>query len=73
MFIPFAVDIPIAIAIFRSGRLVLLNWLILALAALIHLNHLFSVNLAERQARPFAKGRATGCFPGFVPEAAPPA
>ena len=46
MFIPFAVDIPIAIAIFRSGRLVVLNWLILALAALIHLNHLFSAGAA---------------------------
>jgi hypothetical protein len=54
IFIPFAVDIPIAIAIFLSGRLVLLNWLVLGLAALIHINHLFSVDLAERQARRFA-------------------
>lgn len=54
MFIPFAVDIPVAIAIFLSGHLVLLNWLILVLCALIHINHSFSVDLAERQARPFA-------------------
>ena len=54
MLIPFAVDIPVAIAIFLSGHLLLLNGLVLGLCALIHINHLFSVNLAERQARPFA-------------------
>jgi hypothetical protein len=54
MFIPFAVDIPVAIAIFVSGHLFLLPVLMLGLCALIHINHLFSVNLAERQARPFA-------------------
>jgi hypothetical protein len=54
MLIPFAVDIPVAIAIFFSGHLLLLNWLVLALCALIHINHSFSVDLAERQARPFA-------------------
>lgn len=54
MLIPFAVDIPIATAIFLSGRLTLLNWLILGLCALIHINHLYSVDLAERQARRFA-------------------
>lgn len=54
MFIPFAVDIPVATAIFLTGHLVLLNWLILGLCALIHINHSFSVDLAERQARPFA-------------------
>jgi len=54
MFIPFAVDIPVAVAIFLSGHLLLLNWLVLVLCALIHINHLFSVDLAERQARPFA-------------------
>src|ERR1700737_4372093 len=50
MFIPFAVDIPVAIAIFRSGHLLALNWLMLGLAALIHINHSFSVELAQRQA-----------------------
>jgi hypothetical protein len=54
MMIPFAVDIPIAIWIFASGRLALLGWLIIGLCALIHANHLISVDLAERQARPFA-------------------
>jgi len=54
MFIPFAVDIPVATAIFLSGHLFLLNVLMLGLCALIHINHLFSVDLAERQARPFA-------------------
>ena len=58
MFIPFAVDIPVAIAIFLSGRLEYLNWLILCLAALIHINHSYSVDLAERQARPFAMPEA---------------
>src|SRR5580704_1770822 len=53
MLIPFAVDIPIAIAIFRSGRLQLLSFLMLALCAIIHINHSYSVDLAERQARPF--------------------
>src|SRR5262249_49538930 len=54
MFIPFAFDIPFAIAIFLSGHLLLLNGLILGLCALIHINHLFSVDRAERQVRPFS-------------------
>ena len=58
MFIPFAVDIPVAIAIFLSGHLLLLNVLVLGLCALIHINHLFSVDLAERQARPFERPEA---------------
>lgn len=54
MLVPFAVDIPLAIAIFLSGRIWLLNLLIVFLSALIHLNHVFSVHDAERQARAFA-------------------
>jgi hypothetical protein len=54
MLIPFAVDIPIAIAIFASGHLARLNLLILGLCALIHINHALSVDLARRQARRFA-------------------
>jgi hypothetical protein len=54
MLIPFAVDIPAAIAIFISGRVLFLNVLILVLCAVIHINHVYSVDLAERQARPFA-------------------
>jgi hypothetical protein len=58
MLMPFALDIPVAIAIFVSGRLILLNWLILGLCALIHINHSYSVDLAERRARPFATPEA---------------
>lgn len=54
MLIPFAVDIPLATAIFVSGRLVFLNWLVVGLSVLIHINHSYSVDLAERQARAFA-------------------
>ena len=54
IFIPFAVDIPLAIVIFVSGHLQLMMWLILGLTALVHINHLFSVDLAERQARRLA-------------------
>ncbi|MBZ5525348.1 MAG: hypothetical protein LAP21_24235 [Acidobacteriia bacterium] len=54
MFIPFAIDIPVAAAIFISGHLSWLFWLILGLSALIHINHVYSVALAERQARAFA-------------------
>jgi hypothetical protein len=54
MMTPFAVDIPIATWIILSGRPVLLTWLVAGLGALIHINHLISVDLAERQARRFA-------------------
>jgi hypothetical protein len=66
MFVPFAVDIPVAIAIFLSGRPEYLNWLILCLAALIHINHSYSVDLAERQARPFAVPEAEHPVPSMV-------
>ena len=54
MLIPFAIDIPVALAIFLTGRVQFLNFLVLGLAAFIHINHSFSVNLAERQARCFS-------------------
>jgi hypothetical protein len=54
IFIRFAVDIPIAVGIVLTGHFPLLNLLILGLCALIHINHLFSVDLAERQARALA-------------------
>jgi hypothetical protein len=54
MLIPFATDIPVAIAIFRTGHLSYLSVLVLGLSVLIHINHLYSVDLAERHARPFA-------------------
>ena len=53
MFIPFALDIPIAAALI-TGHLLLPASLVVAQAVLIHINHVFSVDLAERQARPFA-------------------
>lgn len=52
--IPFAIDIPAAIAVFLSGRLFDLNWVILGACVLIHINHSYSAELAERQARRFA-------------------
>lgn len=54
MLIPFAIDIPVAVAIFLSGRLQYITLLVLGLSAFIHINHLFSVNLAERKARSLA-------------------
>jgi len=52
--IPFVVDIPIAAFIFLTGRFMLLPPLVLGLAALIHVNHVWSVHLAERQAQRLA-------------------
>ncbi|HZS60333.1 MAG TPA: hypothetical protein VFA43_13755 [Gemmatimonadaceae bacterium] len=54
MMMPFAVDIPIATWIIMSGRFVWLNGLVAVLGVFIHINHLISVDLAERQARKFA-------------------
>lgn len=58
MFIPFALDIPIAMAIFIPGHLQSMAWLMLAQLALIHVNHVFSVDIAERQSRQFATAEA---------------
>src|SRR5580658_891791 len=54
MFIPFVLDIPIVMAIFIPGYLQYFIWVLLAQAGVIHLNHVFSVDIAERQARRFA-------------------
>ena len=54
MFIPIAVEVLLAAAIFTSGHLLYLYWLIVAASIAVHVNHLFSVDLAERQARNFA-------------------
>lgn len=54
MLLPFAIEIPMAIAVIVSGHYFALAWLILGMAAVIHGNHLFSVDRAERQARRFA-------------------
>jgi hypothetical protein len=54
MLIPFAFDIPLAVAIFVYHRLSLLNALIVGACVMIHLNHLCSVWLAKRRAQAFA-------------------
>ena len=54
MFTPFVAEIPLVAAVLIFGHLQQLAWVMLWRAAFIHLNHLFSVDLAERQARPFA-------------------
>jgi hypothetical protein len=54
MFTPFVTEIPLLAAVLIFGHLSQLVWLMLGRAAFIHLNQLFSVDLAERQARPFA-------------------
>lgn len=54
MFIPIAAETLLAAAIFFSGKISWLYWLIIAAALAVHVNHLLSVQLAERQARKFA-------------------
>lgn len=59
MLIPFAVDVPWAIWIFETGKLYQLNFLLLVVAALIHVNHLVSKGIAERQAQAYAVPEST--------------
>jgi hypothetical protein len=54
MFIPFALDIPIVLAMVHPAHPQYFVGLLLAQTALIHLNHVYSVDIAERQARRFA-------------------
>lgn len=54
MLMPVAIEVVIATAIFISGHVQNLVWLILGIALFIHLNHVFNVDLAERKARAFA-------------------
>src|SRR5580658_4429493 len=54
MFIPFALDIPIVLAMLHPAHPQYFVWLLLAQAALIHLNHVYSVDIAERESRRFA-------------------
>lgn len=54
MFIPIAVEVLLAVAIFISGHLMYLYWLVIAASIAVHVNHLFNVDRAERQARQFA-------------------
>src|SRR6267142_1998181 len=66
MLLPFALDIPVATAIFLSGHYLYLNLLVVVLAVVIHFNHLFNVRTAERQARPFAVEEAEQPVPSMV-------
>ncbi|HET7871906.1 MAG TPA: hypothetical protein VFL42_05300 [Terriglobales bacterium] len=54
MFAPIAVEILLTAAIFLSGHFIYFYWLVIAASIAVHVNHLFSVDLAERQAKRFA-------------------
>lgn len=54
MLIPFVLVIPITMAIFISRYLQYAPWLLIAQAILIHINHVYSMDKAEREARPIA-------------------
>ncbi len=49
-----AIELPLALAFIVTGHMQYLPWLILAMAAVVHVNHLFNVEAAQRNARPFA-------------------
>jgi hypothetical protein len=66
MLMPSAVEIPIAAAILISGHVQNLVWLILGMSVFVHVNHLFSVDLKERQARAFAVAEAEEPVPAMV-------
>lgn len=66
MLMPVALEIPVAIAIFISGHFDYLMWLVLAMGILIHVNHVFSVDLKERQARELAVTEAEEPVPAMV-------
>lgn len=59
MMIPLAIDVPWAIWIVQRGSLFQLNYVILAVSCVIHVNHLLSVRIAEGQARPYAVPEST--------------
>lgn len=54
MLIPFAFYLPLSVLCLYFEHLVLLNLFVLGVCAFIHVNHVYSVAFAERQARPFA-------------------
>jgi len=59
MLIPFAVDVPWAIWAFETGKIYQLNFLILVVALLIHVNHWMSKAIAEREAQAYAVPEST--------------
>src|SRR5438046_6162924 len=54
VFVPIAVELSLAVAVVVSGKLWLLNLLMIAFCAVIVINHSLSVDLAERRARAYA-------------------
>ncbi len=54
IFLPFAIDIAAVTVILILGKPALIGWLLIFLVVFIHGNHLFSVDLAQRRARPYA-------------------
>jgi len=54
IFISYAIEIPLGILVFVSGHLGYFLPLIMGIAAFIHAFHMFTVNMAEREAAPFA-------------------
>jgi len=58
MFAPIAVEILLTAVIFLSGHFIYFYFLVIAASIAVHVNHLFSVDLAERQARRFAATEA---------------
>jgi hypothetical protein len=66
MLMPVAIEVIIAAAIFISGHLQNLVWLIAGIAVFIHVNHVFNVDAAERKARAFAVAEAEEPVPSVV-------
>lgn len=66
MLLPFALDIPVATFLLITGQHFYLNLLVVALAIVIHVNHAFNVQIAERQARPFAAEETEQPVPSMV-------
>jgi hypothetical protein len=54
MLIPFVLDVPITASIFIPEYLQYAAWLLIVQAIWIHINHVYSVAKAEREARPIA-------------------
>lgn len=54
IFVSYAIEIPLSIAVFASGHLGFFLPLIMGMAAFIHAFHMFSVHMAEREAAAFA-------------------
>lgn len=58
IFVSYLIEVPLTIVFFLRGNYAALPVLILLMAAFIHVFHVFTVQSAERQARPFAVAEA---------------